>query len=230
MAAGAAEAPPDLARRVAARESLSETERANFTYRQVVTIQEYGERGRLAGEYSEIRDIIFSPHGERTEKLVSPPRNTLKRLRLTEEDFHDMREIQPLLMTSDRRFLYEVQVKGEEEIEGRLCWVLRVRPRQILYAQRLFDGMFWVDQQDYSIIRSEGRATPQMRSTRAGKENLFPHFTTVREKVGEFWFPLHTHADDTLEFTNGPIRIRMTIRYRDYKRFGAESKIIPERQ
>ena len=66
-----------------------------------------------------------------------------------------------------------------------------------------------------------------VRSKVAGKENLFPAFTTLREKIGEHWFPLSTHADDTLDFSTGPIRIKMTIRYRDYKRFGAESKLIP---
>ncbi|MGH9630675.1 MAG: hypothetical protein ACRD7E_20370, partial [Bryobacteraceae bacterium] len=59
-------------------------------------------------------------------------------------------------------------------------------------------------------------------------ENLFPHFTTIREKIGEYWFPMHTYADDTLPFHTGPLRIRMTIRYSNYQRFGAESKITIE--
>ena len=87
-------------------------------------------------------------------------------------------------------------------------------------------GIFWIDKRDYSIIRSEGRAVPQLRSTHPGKDNLFPYFTTVREKIGDFWFPALTFADDTLDFSSGPLRIKFTIRYREYKRFGAESKII----
>ena len=71
------------------------------------------------------------------------------------------------------------------------------------------------------------RPVPQLRSKVAGKENLFPAFTTLRERIGENWFPVSTHADDTLDFSTGPIRIKMTIRYRDYKRFGAESKVLP---
>jgi hypothetical protein len=224
----AADPPSDIARRVAARETASEAERANYTYRQTLIVEEFTSRGTKAGEYKELREVIFSPKGEREERLVEPPFNTLKRLRMTEEDFRDVREVQPLLLTSERLFLYEVRVKGEELMDGIDCWVLQVRPRQILAGQRLFEGLFWVDKLDDSIVRTEGRAVPQMRSTHAGKENLFPYFTTVREKFGQFRFPVHTHSDDTLDFSSGPLRTRITIRYRDYKRFTAESSIVPE--
>jgi hypothetical protein len=104
------------------------------------------------------------------------------------------------------------------------CWVLRVRPRQILQGQRLFDGMLWVDKKDDSIVRLEGQAVPQIRSTKS--ENLFPRFTTLRELIdGQHRFPVYTYADDTLAFRTGLQRVRMTIRYANYKRFGAESVI-----
>jgi hypothetical protein len=104
------------------------------------------------------------------------------------------------------------------------CWVLAVRPRQTLEGQRLFDGLFWIDKRDYSIVRSEGQAVPQIR--RIKSENLFPRFTTIREQVdGKYWFPVHTHADDTLDFRTGPQRIRLTIRYLNYKKFSADSTI-----
>jgi hypothetical protein len=224
----AADPPPNLARKAAERETASEKERANYTYRQTVNLQEYGERGRPGGEYREVREVIFSPTGERTERLAGRPTDTLKRLRLTEEDFADVREIQPLLLTTDRLFLYETLVKGEENIDGIDCWVLQVRPRQLLHGMRLFDGLFWIDQRDFSIIRSEGKAVPQVRSNRPGKENLFPFFTTVRQKIGDFWFPILTHGDDTLHFSSGPLRMKLTIRYLEYKKFGAESTIIPD--
>ena len=45
----------------------------------------------------------------------------------------------------------------------------------------MFDGLIWIDKSDFSIIRSEGEAVPQIRTTKT--ENLFPRFTTVRRKV-----------------------------------------------
>lgn len=228
LLAPASEPPADLARRVAAREAESEAERANYTYTQTVTVHEYDRRNRPGGMYREVREVIFSPSGERAEQTAGKTVNTLRRLLMSPEDFADIREIQPLLLTTDRLRFYESRFRGEETIESIACWVLQITPRQLLYGQRLFEGMIWIDQRDFSIIRSEGRAVPQILSSRAKKENLFPRFTTVREKIGDYWFPLYTHADDTLAFSSGPLRMKMTIEYRDYKRFGAESRILPE--
>jgi hypothetical protein len=119
---------------------------------------------------------------------------------------------------------YETRFRGDERMDDVDCWVLQVRPRQILQGQRLFDGMLWVAKENYSIVRMEGQAVPQIY--RAKSENLFPRFTTLRKPVdGAHWFPYFTFADDTLPFRTGPLRIRMTIRYTNYKRFGAESSV-----
>jgi hypothetical protein len=160
--------------------------------------------------------------------MVGKPSSTLNRLKLTDEDFRDIREVQPFLLTGDQTFLYETTYRGEETVDSVDCFVIRIRPRQILQGQRLFDGMLWVAKQDYSIVRSEGQAVPQIVTTK--NENLFPHFTTLRQKVdGGFWFPVTTYADDTLYFRSGPQRIRLTIRYSDYRKFGADSKITFEK-
>ncbi|HTS50424.1 MAG TPA: hypothetical protein VMH05_20910 [Bryobacteraceae bacterium] len=223
-AARAADPPPDLARRVAARETETAQVESNYAYRQSFSIGELTNLGTLTGEYREVRDIIFSPQHERIEQVVGKPSSTLSHLKLTDEDFRDIREVQPFLLTKDQAFLYETTYRGEETVDGIDCFVLRIRPRQILDGQRLFDGMLWVAEQDYSIIRSAGQAVPQIQTTRT--ENLFPHFTTVRQKMESgFWFPAATYADDTLPFRNGPQRIRLTIRYSDYRKFGADSKI-----
>jgi hypothetical protein len=209
---------------VAQREASNERERQNYTYRQTVVLEELTPSGARSGEYREVRDIIFSPDGERTEKIAGQPRNLLRSLRMTDEDFRDIREVQPLLLTPDRLWIYETRYRGEETVDGVDCWVLQIRPRQILDGQRLFDGLLWVNRTDYSIVRSEGQAVPQI--LRTGRENLFPRFTTLRQPFeGKYWFPVHTHADDTLPFRSGAQRIRMTIRYENYQRFSAESTL-----
>jgi hypothetical protein len=220
----AADPPLDLIRRVAMRETETAKAQSNYTYRQSVTIDEFDSRGVKTGGYTEVRDIIFSPQQERTEHRVGQPSDSLSRLKLTDEDFRDIREVQPFLLTEDQAFLYGTHFRGEETMDGVDCYVIQIRPRQILQGQRLFDGMLWVSKQDYSIIRSEGEAVPQIRTLKS--ENLFPHFTTLRQKVdGGFWFPATTYGDDTLYFRTGPQRIRLLIRYSDYRRFGADSKI-----
>jgi len=194
-------------------------------YRQTVTIQELDDRGAARGEYKEVRDIIFSPAHERTEELIGKPTNGLKSLIMTAEDFHDIREIQPLVLTEEQLWNYETRFRGDEVMDEVDCWVLQVRPRQILEGQRFFDGMIWVDKKEYNIVRLQGQAVPQIRSLE--QENLFPRFTTIRKPVdGKHWFASVTYADDTLQFRAGPLRERLMIAYSQYRRFGATSTFI----
>ena len=226
-AAAQSDPPPNLAKLVAHRESETEAERNEYTYRQTVTIDELDERGSARGEYKEVRDIIFSPRHERTEELIGKPQNTLKALVMTDEDFQDIRNIQPLVLTEDRLWNYATKFRGDETVDDVDCWVLQVEPRQILGGQRFFSGMIWVDKKEYNIVRMAGQAVPQIRSMKS--ENLFPRFTTIRKPVdGKHWFPMFTYADDTLQFRSGPLRERLRIAYSSYKRFGVESTFTPK--
>ena len=218
------EPPADLVRRVAHAETETQRARDHYTYRQSVTVEELSDRGTRVGEYHEVRDIIFSPAEERTEEMIGKPLLNLKNLKLTDEDFADIRNIQPFVLVEELLPIYETRFRGEERMEDVACYVLQVRPRQILSGQRLFDGLLWVKQDDFAIVRSEGQAVPQVRGLK--QENLFPRFATVRRPVdGKHWFPVYTHADDTLGFRTGPQRIRLMIRYSQYRKFGSESSI-----
>jgi hypothetical protein len=217
--------PPNLAKLVAQRETQTEKERNEYTYRQTVTIDELDDHGSTRGNYREVRDIVFSPEHERTEQMIGHPVIALKNLILTEEDFADIRNIQPLVLTEDRLWNYEIKFKGDEVVDTIDCWVLQVRPRQMLSGMRYFDGAVWVDKKEYNIVRMDGQAVPQIRTTK--QENLFPRFTTIRKPLdGKHWFPVHTYSDDVLYFKNGPLRQRLRISYSEYKKFGAESKLI----
>jgi hypothetical protein len=223
----AQEPPANLVKLVAERESTTVAERNEYMYRQTVTVEELDTRGAARGQFKEIRDIIFSPEHERTEETVGKPEINLKFLRLTDEDYQDIRDIQPIVLTQDRLWNYETRFRGEENIDDVDCWVLQVKPRQILGNQRFFDGLMWVDKRGFDIVRMEGQAVPQLISTK--DENLFPRFTTIRKPVdGKHWFPVYTYADDTLPFRTGPQRIRLRISYSNYRRFSAESTFKPQ--
>jgi hypothetical protein len=216
----AADPPANIAKRVAQRESETAEERNHYAYTQSVRLQEMDGRGVQAGEYKETREVIFSPAGERSERFVDEPVSRLKDLIMTPEDFDDIRNIQPFVLTTDQLWNYDVDYKGGEPIDGVDCWALRIRPKTIMSGRRWFDGMLWVRQDNFSVVKSEGQAVPQIIT--AKQENLFPRFVTVRKLVNGFWFPATTMADDTLYFRNGPIREKLIIRYNDYKRFGSQ--------
>jgi hypothetical protein len=216
--------PRELIRQVAAHGSLFEKELGHYTYRQTFQFFELDKNGLPRGHYQETRDVLFTPEGERTEEFVKGPVNALQFMRLTDEDFRDMRDVQPFVLNQDNLWNYEVAYKGLESVDGEMCYVYRLKPRHVLDGQRLLDGMMWVSREHQQVVRVAGEPVPQIY--RESGDNLFPHFTTIYRPVdGKFWFPVKTVADDTLAFRSGLQHVRYMIDFENYKRFTAESSI-----
>ena len=111
-------------------------------------------------------------------------------------------------------------IVGREKLDDLATYVFRVAPKKMEKGQRYFQGTIWVDDQDFAVVKSDGKAVPDL------KNNLFPRFVTYRENIeGTFWFPTYTHADDFLHFSQGDVHIRMTVRYKNYKRFGSTIRL-----
>jgi hypothetical protein len=219
--------PTDLLRKIAARATENAKARENYTYRQSVTVQEFDHRDMVDGQYHEVRDVTFSPNGSRYEQVIAAPKSTLVQLKMTPQDFSDIRNIQPFFLTVDTVVFYRGTYKGEETMDGFPCFVEYIEPKQILAGQRFLQGLLWVRKSDFSVIRSEGQAVPQVNNLK--EQNLFPHFTTIYQEIdGQWVFPVKTYADDTLFFRDWPQRIKIIIEYAKYKRFGAESTLTYE--
>ena len=103
------------------------------------------------------------------------------------------------------------------------CYTFAVKPKKLEAGQRYFQGIVWVDDRDMQIVKSYGRGVGIIKK---GYDNLFPKFETYREQIdNKYWFPTYTIANDTLHFQTGPQRIRMMVRYEDYKQFKSDVQI-----
>jgi outer membrane lipoprotein-sorting protein len=82
---------------------------------------------------------------------------------------------------------YEFQMVGREALETGSAFVLSVVPRTS--NKYLVDGKIWVDANDYSIVRIEGKPAKNpsfwVRSV---------HFVHTYQKVGQFWFASSTRT------------------------------------
>ena len=216
----------EIIRRFSANESQFRTERGNYTYTQSVLVEASLADGSQSGRYEMNRDIVFTPEGKRYEKVTYAPQSTLKVIQLTPQDMKDLESIQPFVLTSEDLSKYDVKYDGKERIDALDTYRFNVGPRKIEKDQRYFQGTIWVDDHDFAIVKSDGKAVPDI--IEKGRENRFPRFVTYRENIeANYWFPTYTRADDTLHFDNGDIRVRMTVRYRNYKRFGSTVRIGP---
>jgi hypothetical protein len=226
------EQPPipveEIIKKFAEREREFRIARGNYTYRQDVTMQELNANDRVLGEYHVVSDILFDSSGKRTEKIVYAPASTLGKgpstVGVDAQDLQDIREIQPFVLTSDDVGKYNLKYLGKEKIDEIDCYVFDVAPKTIEKGQRYFQGQIWVDDQDLQIVKTYGKAVPDIKG-KGSDEHLFPRFETFREQIDKFWFPTYTKAVDTLQFSTGAKRIREIIKYENYKKFEANVKL-----
>ena len=210
----------------AAHETEFKAERDNFTYVQTFVVQTIDDNGRPDGEYRMTSDIIFTTKGERYENITYAPAPTLERITLSEQDLADLRNVQPFVLTTAELPNYAVTYAGREHLDELGTYVFDVAPKKLEKNQRYFQGRVWVDDKDLEIVKTDGKAVPDIR--KHGAENVFPRFATYRENIeGHYWFPTYTRSDDTLHFSSGDVHIRMTVHYSEYRRFRVGVRLVP---
>lgn len=214
--------PEEIIQKFAAKEAEFRKARESYTYRQSVKMEELDSDGRVGGKWEITSDIIFGPNKQRIEKVVYAPLVTLKNIGLTPQDEQDLRSVQPFVLTTDDIGKYDITYQGKQNADEIPCYLFSVRPKKMVKGERYFEGQIWVDDRDLQIVKTFGKGVGLVDA----KTNQFPKFETYRQQIdGKYWFPVYTHADDVLVFPGMSQRIRMVVKYQDYKRFGTETSI-----
>jgi hypothetical protein len=229
------QAPEEIIRQFAAKESEFQQALNHYTYRRVARVQTIDDDNKVDGEYYEVDDVIFDPSGKRTEKVVFAPENTLQRVSMSPSDLQDIQHGYPFVLTAEVIGEYNVKYVGRQKVDEVDCFVFDVGPKTIEKKKRYLLGRIWVDATDLQIVVTNGRMVPD--DTRKNNEDLHPPFMTWRQQVdGHYWFPVYTKGEGILHFAGGSgymaqdVHMRDTIKYTDYKQFGSTVKILYEGQ
>lgn len=191
-----------------------------YTYIQTAVIRVLSVDGTPQKEVMKmVSEVVFNDDGSREVRLLERT-GRLRSVQFTEEDKEVIDNIHPFALTSKELSLYNLKYEGKERIDELDCYVFSVSPKKEKGGRMYFKGKVWVDDQDLQVVRTFGKAVPETR------DNKFPEFETLRQVVDDkYWFPVWTHADSKLNFTNQVVRIEETITYEDYKKFGSKSTI-----
>jgi hypothetical protein len=216
-------APQEVIQKFAAKEAEFRKARENYTYKQSVKLEELDGSGNVTGKWEIVSDITFGPNKQRLEKVTYAPLITLHNILLTPQDEQDLRSVQPFVLTTDDIGKYDINYIGKEKLDEIDCYKFSVKPKTMVKGERYFQGDIWVDDRDLQIVKTFGKGVGVLKKN---EDNQFPAFETYREQIdGKYWFPTYTRANDTLHFKNMDQRIRMIVKYENYKRFGAETSI-----
>jgi hypothetical protein len=216
-------APQEVIQKFAAKEAEFRKARENYTYKQSVKLEELDGSGNVTGKWEIVSDITFGPNKQRLEKVTFAPLITLHNILLTPQDEQDLRSVQPFVLTTDDIGKYDINYVGKDKLDEIDCYKFSVKPKTMVKGERYFQGDIWVDDRDLQIVKTFGKGVGVLKKN---EDNQFPAFETYREQIdGKYWFPTYTRANDTLHFKNMDQRIRMIVKYENYKRFGAETSI-----
>jgi len=216
----------EIIQKFAAKESEFKAERDNFTYTQTFVVQTLDDSNRVDGEYRLTSDVVFSPTGQRYEKVTYAPQPTLQRVELTQEDFNDLVHLYPFVLTTADLPKYDIKYVDHEPLDELTTYVFDVAPKTVEKTQRYVQGRIWVDDKDLQIVKTYGKAVGYAKKSKHGDEQIFPHFETFRENIeGKYWFPTYTRADETFHMKEGDLHLRVTVKFEDYKRYGVTVKI-----
>jgi len=212
-----------IVRAFTAKETEFRLALSNYAFKRDAVVQTIGMGGQISGEYHRVSQFSIDDRGELFERITFFPQPTLIELSFTQEDLEDLGGIQPFALEASKLNQYNFNYVGRERIDELDTYVFDVAPKVMpkKVSQRLFQGRVWVDDRDLQIVKVRGKGVPE-------GDQRFPTFETYRQQIdGRYWFPTYTYADDELVFKDGQmVRLRMLVRYTDYKRFGSEVKII----
>jgi hypothetical protein len=216
---------PQIIEKMGQREADFEAARAQYTYRQTVKMQTISDdTNKPDGEYQQVTDIAFGDDGKRVEHVVFAPQNTIQRVIMSENDFKDIEQRLPFVLTTAQLPEYDLTYLGKQHVDELDTYVFDVAPKQLVKGHRYLQGKVWIDQQDLEIVLVNGINVPQ--DTRKGHEDLSPPFTTYYQQIDDkYWFPTYTKAEGNLHFQaqNGAlsqdVHMLATVKYTDYKRF-----------
>jgi hypothetical protein len=217
----------EIIQRFAAKEKEFKEAYDQYGYRESAKMETL-DGNTVDGVFQEVFDVSFDDQGHRVKNVVFAPLPSLTRLQMTREDYDDLENGFPMVLTTEEISLYNVLYVGQQQEDELHCYVFDIAPKQIDPKKRYFQGRIWVDDHDFQIVKTYGQMVPETHLSKKGKgqENLFPKFTTWREQIdGKYWFPTYTRADDTLRFVNQDVHIREIVKYENYKRFGSNVKI-----
>jgi hypothetical protein len=102
---------------------------------------------------------------------------------------------------------YNFTLVGQQVLDGRPCYMLRVEPRT--NSKLLYRGTIWVDADDFAVAKIE--AEPARNPSFWIRGTKIHH---VNSRTGEFWLPEHNESDTDVRFGGHAV---LTIDYGAYK-------------
>lgn len=255
-AAAFAQDATEIIRRASDRDFTNFENRKNYTYQERTEVREYDTKGKLTKDDIETNEILIL-EGQPYERLIAKNDHPLSEKETAKEQKKLDNEVAKRKNQSaaekaklekerleEQKYLHEFteafdfKIVGEDTVSGKPAWVISVDPKPG-YKPKISDakmftklrGKVWIDKAEYHWVKAEGEAIDTL-SFGFFLFRVAPGAKVAFEQVSvnnEVWLPSHisVRADARIALLK-KMRAEVDIKYSDYHKFQADSKIVSE--
>ena len=204
----------EIIQKLAANEDVMKQKYESYDFTETIRIEEMSDPG---GKFSVTGEVYTRPDGQRFLRVAKQPESDLKLEHFSLEDARTMASLPLFSLTSKEIGNYNFKYAGQEKLDQLTTFIFQVKPKLLSRKQRFFEGVIWVDDHDFAIVKSYGKLVSEISGN--GTSLPFTMFETYRENFqGKYWLPTYTRSDD---FVKGPddeeLPLRLVIRSTDFK-------------
>jgi hypothetical protein len=209
-----------IIQKFSANEDVMKQKFDTYDYTQTVRIDELADPG---GKFSVTGDVYTRPDGQRYMRVEKQPESNLKVEMYTLEDVRTISNLPLFLLTSQEIANYNFKYVGQEKLDQLTTYIFQVKPKMLSRKRRFFEGVIWVDDQDFAIVKSYGKLVSELSGN--GTALPFTMFETYRENFqGKYWLPTYTSSDDVIKDPDGQeVPVRLVIRSTNFKPHDSEA-------
>jgi hypothetical protein len=211
----ATEPPPipaeEIVQKFVAKEDRYAEAFRTYTYNLTVRIVATGADSDASGEARLTTQIYSKADGERVGRLLGEPESTLKAFDFNRTDLLEFTSLPQFVLTSDQLFKYDITYVGKQKVDEIDAYAFHIKPKSVDRRERRFEGVVWVDDRDFEIIKTYGRFLTDVVS-----QEPFQLFESYRELVGDLRLPTYIRSDGEKKAGDAMIPLRLTLRFSDY--------------
>ena len=208
----------ELIQKFTAQETKVREARSRYTFTQDVMVQTLDDQ-KVGGQFHQITNVSFDEKGKRVENVTFSEVSTLRDIRMSDEDFDDIRTFMPWILAADQLPDYKLTYAGKQHVDDLDTYVFHVEPLKLEKNQRYFQGRVWIDDRDLQVVKLCGKSVQEQVRKKKKNEpvDVRPTFVGYRQIVNGNWFPVYARVDETLQFGVNSVHLREVVKFKDYK-------------
>jgi hypothetical protein len=204
----------EIIQKFAANEDVMKKAYDSYDFTQSVRLDELTDPG---GKFSVTGEVYTKPDGLRYMRVTKPAESSLKLMHFSLEDVRVIASIPEFPLTTEEIGNYNFKYAGQEKLDQLNTYIFQVKPKMLSRKKRYFEGVIWIDDHDFAIVKSYGKFVSELEGN--GTALPFTMFETYRENFqSKYWLPTYTRSDDYFKSEgNDELPLRLVVRATDFK-------------